>query len=167
MASTVIKITVTRLDAPLKRPCSRHRSTAAVAVVETKYKAPFGGQPINQTTHACGPCATRAETRTARGRWVREPLDDGTRFGTWYYLLDDQRWELQRRTGEDDFGWYLYGPDGAPFGQHLARQLGPAKLLAQDYADDYPGARDWVRGAYYADDYETYRDRAAQHERRK
>jgi hypothetical protein len=101
-----------------------------------------------------------------RGRWVRESLDDGTRFGTWYYVLDGQRWEVQRRTGAgEDFGWYLYGPAGAaysPFGEFLGRRLGPAKLIAQDVAEDFPGARDWLRAEH---DCEVYSERARRHGR--
>lgn len=94
-----------------------------------------------------------------RGRWVREPIED-ERVGTWYYVLDGQRWEVQRRSGEDDFGWYLFGPGGSPFGVLLCRRLGPAKAIAQDYAEDYPGARDWLRAGQGG---EVYADRARAH----
>lgn len=82
------------------------------------------------------------------GEWVREPNDDGTRFGTWYYVLGGRRWELERRTGQhDDFGWYLTGPDGSPFVEYVARQLGPAKRWAEDVAHEVPGAREALTGA--------------------
>ena len=102
------------------------------------------------------------------GRWVREPNDDGTRFGTWYYILSDQRWELQRRTGYeagDDFGWYLFGPEVSSMGEFLGRRLSPAKLIAKDFADDHPGARTWVRRDHHGDAYEAYRDRVDRHGR--
>lgn len=93
------------------------------------------------------------------GGWYREAIE-GERVGRWYFYTSAARWELQQRSGEDDFGWYLYGPDGSPFGQFLCRRLGPAKLIAQDYAEDYPGARDWLRADQ---DGEVYAARAKGH----
>jgi hypothetical protein len=163
--STVIKVTVEELPRRT-RACSRHRDRLAAALVWTTYAAPYGGAAIRRTTYACPPCADRAR---AKGEWVREPLDDGTRFGTWYYVLGDDRWEVQRRTGRevgDDFGWYLFGPEVSVMGEFLGRRLGPSKAIAQDYVDDYPGARAWLRGDHYDDNHDTYKARAEEHWRR-
>lgn len=84
--------------------------------------------------------------------WIRE-ADEDQRVGTWYFYRGAERWELERRSGDDDFGWYLFGPNGSPFGEFLGRRLAGAKAIAQDYAEDYPGARDWVRGGQGGDIY--------------
>lgn len=153
--SSVIKVTVEELPRAT-RACSRHRDRLAAALVWTTYKAPYGGAAIRRTTYACPTCADRAR---AKGEWVHEEIED-RRVGTWYYVLDGERWELERRSGDDDFGWYLYGPGGSPFGKFLGRRLPGAKAITQDYAEDYPGARDWVRASQGG---EIYKDRVAEH----
>lgn len=68
---------------------------------------------------------------------------------TWLCTMPDGSvWELERRGGiGEDFGWYLYGPGGEPFGLYLSRRLGPAQRMAQDYAVDVPGCRRALHGA--------------------
>lgn len=104
----------------------------------------------------------RDDCRHFIGGWFRE-AEEGRRIGTWYFYESRCRWELQRRFGKgEDLGWYLYGPEGSPFGAYLGRWLGPAKAIAEDYIHDVPGARDYVRRD---PDGDIYWPRLEEHER--
>lgn len=123
-------------------------------------------QPLRVTEFSCPRCRGRMHEPDCRyylGGWFREYIE-GRRVGDWYFYRGTERWLLEQRSGKgEDFGWYLFGPDGgAPFGECLGRRLGPAKLIAQDYAEDYPGVRDWVGGGQGG---EVYSERAAAHGR--
>jgi hypothetical protein len=122
-------------------------------------------QPLQTTDFYCPAGCQRMHREDCKyylGGWFREANED-RRVGTWYYYESRQRWELELRSGDDDYGWYLFGPDGSPFGLHLHRRLGPAKLMAEDWIKDYPGARDTLRGGQRD---ERYADRLVEYERK-
>lgn len=86
-------------------------------------------------------------------RWFWRGPDSGHDWITRTYQLE---YRVYSPGDTPDTGWYLYGPDGSPFGEYMSLKLAEAMIMAREYIFEHcPRCRtcdafDLV-GAYHAD----------------
>jgi len=75
---------------------------------------------------------------TTKAEWSARP-GRNWRDKTW--RRDGYELEYRRRAPGDtpDTGWYLYGPNGSPFGKWMERTIAGAQAEADKYIHEHQG----------------------------